>query len=255
MIPKKPVSYKHNARYMDFVILLVVIVFSGCASNREPRLQTNSILEMNRQNTNDTYILGVGDQISVKFYYNEKLNEDVVIRSDGKITLQLIDDIKIAGLSTMQVDELLTSKFSELIESPDLSVFVNEAVSQKIYVGGEVLMPTLIPIRGQLRILDTVILAGGAKETAKLNKVILIRNDGSGEPKIYSVNLKKIISGDMPDVDLRSQDVVYVPKSLMAKVEFFMNERVYSFIPNSIHLNLQYDTRPSANDVRSFNPN
>ncbi|TWU35493.1 Polysaccharide biosynthesis/export protein [Candidatus Brocadiaceae bacterium S225] len=228
-------------------------MFSGCTLNKNSGLQTANIMKMNIPDTDNTYILGVGDKISVKFYYNEKLNDDVVIRSDGKITLQLIDDIKIAGLSTMQVDELLTSRFADIIESPELSVIVKEAVSQKIYVGGEVVTPTLIPIRGQLRILDTVILAGGTKESAKLDSIILLRNNSSGEPEIYSVNLKEIINGNIPDINLRSQDVVYVPKSTLAKVEFY-KEHLYGFIPRNVQVNLQYDLRPSANDVKTFNP-
>ncbi len=157
--------------------LLVVIIISGCTLNKRLELQTTGILKMNSQDTNDSYLLGAGDIISVKFYYNEKLNDGVVIRPDGKITIQLIDEIKIAGLSTEQVDDLLISKYSEIIEDPEVSVIVKKVVSQKVYIGGEVATPKLISLQGQLRVFDTIIQAGGKRDTANIENIILIRND------------------------------------------------------------------------------
>jgi protein involved in polysaccharide export with SLBB domain len=234
--------------------LLVIIIISGCTLNEGLRLQATDILEMNNQNTDDSYLLGVGDRISVKFYYNEKLNDEVVIRPDGKITLQLIDEIKVSGLSTEQIDNLLTSKFAKFLDSPEISVIVEQVVSQNVYIGGEVVTPKLIPMHGQLRILDTVILAGGGLETANLKNISLIRNDGTGEPNVFSVNLNEIINGHIPDINLKPHDIVYVPKVTIAKADLLAKQYLYNWLPNNIFLNFQYNTRPSANDVRTFNP-
>lgn len=235
--------------------LLVIIIISGCTLNEKLKLQATDILEMNNQGTEDSYLLGVGDRISVKFYYNEKLSDDVVIRPDGKITLQLIDEVKVSGLSTEQVDDLLTGKFAKILDSPEISVVVTQVVSQNVYIGGEVVTPRLIPIHGQLGVLDTLILAGGERNTANLKKIILIRKDDSGMPNVYTINLKKIINGVIPDINLKSCDIVYVPKATIAKIDLLAKQYIYNWIPQNIILNLGYDTRPSANDVRTFNPN
>jgi len=43
------------------------------------------------------YVVAVGDQLGIKFYKNPELNEDVIVRPDGMISLQLVDDVPAAG--------------------------------------------------------------------------------------------------------------------------------------------------------------
>ncbi len=253
VIKKNMLIYMYNLRNMVTLSLLIIIIISGCTLNKRLELQTTDILKMNSQDTKDSYLLGVGDLISVKFYYNEKLNDEVIIRPDGKITLQLIDEIKISGLSTEQVDDLLTSKYSEIIEVPEVSVIVKKVVSQKVYIGGEVVTPKLIPLQGRLRIFDAVIQAGGERDTANIKNIILIRNDGTGKPNVYSVNLKEIINGKIPDINLKPCDVVYVPMATIAKADLLAKQYLYNWIPSNIMLYFNYNLRPSANDVR-LNP-
>ncbi|MHC4194987.1 MAG: polysaccharide biosynthesis/export family protein [Planctomycetota bacterium] len=70
---------------------------------------------MNYQNENEAYLLWVGDTIDVKFFNNEKLNDEVIIRPDGKISLQLIGEVKAAGFTPAQLDDLLTQEYSKFL--------------------------------------------------------------------------------------------------------------------------------------------
>jgi polysaccharide export outer membrane protein len=221
------------------------------------------------------YILSVGDRIAVKFYYNNELNNEVVIRPDGKISLERIGEAKAAGLSTFQLDALLTEKYSEFLESPEVAVIVKDfkapdltvivkdfkvpeltvvaqeiklpevtievvkSAAEKVYVGGQVGRPGMVPMVGMLRMYDTVIQAGGAMDTADLERVVLIRYNGSPEPDIYSVNLKKIMAGQMPDVRLRPYDVVHLPKTAIAEVNTFAKQYIHGLIP--VNFNLVYN--------------
>src|SRR3972149_12197051 len=89
----------------------------------------------------DNYVMQVGDEIEVKFYYESELNERVTIRPDGKISLQLIDDVKAAGLTTSDLDKVLTEKYERKLKKPEITVIVKTFSSQKIYIGGEVTIP------------------------------------------------------------------------------------------------------------------
>jgi protein involved in polysaccharide export with SLBB domain len=221
------------------------------------------------------YVLSVGDRVAVKFYYNNELNDEVVIRPDGKISLERIGDVKAAGLTTFQLDALLTEKYSEFLESPEVAVIVRDfkapdltvivkdfkvpeltvvakdiklpdvtvevtkPAAQKVYVGGQVAKPGMMPMVGMLRMHDTVIQAGGALDAADLERVVLIRYNGSPEPDVYSVNLKKIIAGKMPDVMLRPYDVIHLPKTAIAEVNTFAKQYIHGLIP--VNFNLIYN--------------
>ena len=58
------------------------------------------------------YVIQAGDELDIKFFYNPELNESVVVRPDGKISLQLIDEIQASGLQPSELDQKLTDLYS-----------------------------------------------------------------------------------------------------------------------------------------------
>jgi len=92
--------------------LLFVSFLSGCAHYGGLTLESSDIVALNRQNEELEYVLGVGDKIAVKFFYKEKLNEEVTVRPDGKISLQLIGDVQAAGLTPDRLEEMITREYS-----------------------------------------------------------------------------------------------------------------------------------------------
>jgi protein involved in polysaccharide export with SLBB domain len=215
--------------------------------------------------SHDSYNLSVGDRITVKLFYNSELNEEVIIRPDGRISLQLIGDIDAAGLTPTQLDSSLTEQYSKFLDNPevavlvrdikqpDLTIIVNTIASQKVYVGGEVAKPGLMPIGGMLRTLDAVIQAGGPLNTAEVESIIVIRYNESKKPETYLLNMSKIINGEIPDMKLRSYDIVYVPKSKIAKVNQFVKEYIFNMIPPNVFLTFPYELNPS-DDVTVRSP-
>jgi len=226
------------------------------------------------------YVLSIGNRIAVKFFYNDELNDEVVIRPDGRISLQRIGDVKAAGLTPGHLAKILEKKYSEFLESPDVAVIVKDfkkpdltvvvkdfkvpeltvvaddikvpevtvtvtnPAAQKVYVGGEIARPGLVPILGMLRIHDTVIQAGGALDTADLERVVLVRYNGSPEPDIYAVNLKRIMRGEAPDLKLKPYDVVYLPKTAIAEINTFAKQYLHNLIP--VHFNFVYNLTPEV---------
>ena len=55
---------------------------------------------------------------------------------DGKISLPLVDDIQAAGLTPLQLKEVLIEKLKGFVDNPTMSVTVLEANSFKVYVSG-----------------------------------------------------------------------------------------------------------------------
>ena len=160
----------------------------------------------------DTYVIGPEDVLSINVWREEALTRQVPVRSDGRISLPLVDEIQAAGLTPLQLKEKLTLRLKEFIENPNVSVIVAEANSQKVYVSGEVRTPGVYPLRGGATLLQIIPMAGGFTEWADQKKVLIIRKEGEKGKRIV-VNYKKIVSGeDMSyNIILKPGDTVIVP--------------------------------------------
>jgi len=188
------------------------------------------------------YILRPGDVVSVKLFYNPELNETVVIRPDGMITMQLIDEVKAAGLSPADLDRVITDRFSEILEQPDVSVIVREMSAQYVYVGGEVQQPGLIPLSSGLSCLQAIFRTGGFRTTAKPSNVVVLRNQGTPEPEFVVLDLSRELQdgGAHNDVLLAPQDIVYVPRSAIAEINLFVEQYIQKLIPIQFTMGLSY---------------
>jgi polysaccharide export outer membrane protein len=80
----------------------------------------------------DTYVIGPEDVLSINVWREEALTRQVPVRSDGKISLPLVDEIHAAGLTPLQLKEKLTLRLKEFIDNPNVSVIAKR--SQKVYV-------------------------------------------------------------------------------------------------------------------------
>ena len=95
------------------LIVSLVLVASGCTSNTTSTLQAEDVLAMNSEARNRPYVLGLGDTVTVKFLYNNELNDEVTIRPDGKISLSMLGDLTAAGLSPVELDSVLTDLYRQ----------------------------------------------------------------------------------------------------------------------------------------------
>lgn len=184
---------------------------------------------------NDTYILQLGDVLDIKFFYNPELNEQVSIRPDGKISLQLIDEVEAAGLTPAALDAFLTKQYANTLRQPEVTVIVREFAGQRIYVGGEVHSPGVIRTPGNLTALQAVSQAGGFKNTAELGNVVILRNQGTPTPLFLTLDLKEDLTThtNHNDVVLQPYDIVFVPQTRIAKMNQFVEQYIDKLIPIS----------------------
>jgi polysaccharide export outer membrane protein len=159
------------------------------------------------------YVLQRGDDIEIKAYNIPELDQVVRIRPDGKISVVLLNDIQAAGLTPVQLGEILSNAFATHYRNPRISVIVRGFSTLSVYVGGEVLRPGLIPLRSDTTVLQAVMEAGGLKETSHATSVLLLRGLETGTPQTITLNVEEILASKIPDVPLRPSDVLYVPKS------------------------------------------
>lgn len=184
--------------------------------------------------SNGDYEVQAGDQLDIRFFYNQDLNEISVVRPDGKITLQLIGEIEVQGLTPRQIADRLTRNYSSQLAHPDITVMVKSFTKQRVFVDGEVGRPGLIELNGPMTVMDAVASAGGLKETARTNEIIVIRRGRPDQPPvILKANLKQLLAGEQKGEDhlLAPFDVIYVPRSPIANVNRWVDQYIRKNIP------------------------
>jgi polysaccharide biosynthesis/export protein len=163
------------------------------------------------------YKIRPGDTLDIKFFYNPELNEkDLPVRPDGRISLQLIDETSVLGLTPTDLRDLLKKKYEATdLRDVEVAVIVRSFSNQKVFVDGEVGLPTSVQVKGELTVMQAIAFARGLRDTAGLREVIVIRRGNQGKPEIRTVNLEKVLDGTDPgqDILLKPFDIVYVPKS------------------------------------------
>jgi polysaccharide export outer membrane protein len=160
----------------------------------------------------DNYVIGPEDVLFVYVWKEENLSRTVPVRIDGMISIPLVDDIKAAGMTPLQLKEVLLTKLREFVETPDVTIIVTEANSYRVYVQGEVKTPGVFKLRTETSLVQLIIMAGGFTDWANQKKITIMRKEGGKDSRIV-VNYKKIVEGDesAKDVMLKSGDIVIIP--------------------------------------------
>jgi len=207
-----------------FGLFFLLTVFVACSTTKSPGPQSMQGA-MEAEPIAD-YRLRPGDKVQIKFFYHPALNEELMIGPDGKISLQLIDEVLAAGLTASQLDELLTQEYAKYLENYSISVIVREFSGLKVYVGGEVQTPRFVLLQGNMTVLQSILAAEGFKETAKPDNVILIRKGADNRPIARVIDLETVMSGGQleNDIYLMPSDIVYVPKTFVAKAGKFVQQ-------------------------------
>jgi polysaccharide biosynthesis/export protein len=160
---------------------------------------------------NSQYIIGPEDVLFIYVWKEEALSKTVPVRMDGKISLPLVNDIQAAGLTPLQLREVLIEKFKEFVDLPDISVMVMEANSFKVFISGEVKNPGVYRLRNETSILQLIPIAGGFTEWANQKEIVIIRKERGRERRII-INYKKIVSGGegSSNIPVKSGDIIIV---------------------------------------------
>ncbi len=158
------------------------------------------------------YKIGIGDILSITTWKEPDFTVDSVrVRSDGKITFPLLDDIQAEGLSTMVLKMAVQKKLSVYVEAPNVTVTLINPMSRQFYILGEILRTGEYPLIKKLTVMQAFALAGGFTEWADKNKIILYRRNNNNEETII-IRYKDIIKGDFSkDIQLQPDDTIIVP--------------------------------------------
>lgn len=159
------------------------------------------------------YRIGAGDVLQLFVWREPELSREVTVRTDGKMTVPLLGDAEAAGRTPRQLASELGTAYGRFLSSPQVTVGIAQANSSRFYVIGQVPKPGEFPLSGRLTVLQGLALAGGLKEFAKGDGIVIVRRDAAGNESAISVNYKRLEGGrDLAqNVVLRPGDTIVVP--------------------------------------------
>lgn len=179
------------------------------------------------------YRLGFGDIIEVKFFNNNQFNETLAIRPDGRISMQKIGEIFVAGMTPLELSQRITEVYAKIIKDPEVTVIVRNFGGHQVYVLGEVKSPGAFPLQRNLTVMQSLALAGGQKETAMLKSILLLRRQADGKIDVRRIDLSQNSPAAIQknDLYLEAADIIYVPKTFIANINTFLDQAFSGIIP------------------------
>ena len=156
--------------------------------------------------------IGPEDVIQVTVWNNEALSRIVPVRPDGMISLPLLNDVPVAGLTPAELKDVLARRLAEFVASPEVAVIVTEVHSLKVSVIGEVAHPGRYEFRSHATVVDVLAMAGGFTEFASRSRIVVLRPEGRSVRRI-PFNYDKVGggSGGQDNFPVGPGDTVIVP--------------------------------------------
>lgn len=111
--------------------------------------------------SDNTHKLAAGDRVGIKVFDDDQLSGSYSIDAAGMVTMPIIGEIMLSGLSLEETQKALESKLKEgYYTRPTVSVRVEEY--RAVYVHGQVKNPGAYPYRVGLTPVGAMVIAGGA---------------------------------------------------------------------------------------------
>lgn len=158
------------------------------------------------------YVIGEQDNLTITVWKERDISGSVVVRPDGKITVPLVGELKVIGMTPLELQNILTEKLKPFVTVPQVTVAVNQINSRKVYLIGQVMREGTFEINSSTTVLQIVAQAGGLKDFAKRKKIYILRQEGSKQTR-YNFNYDSVIRGNDIDqnIQLEPGDTIVVP--------------------------------------------
>lgn len=182
------------------------------------------------------YKLQASDKVVVKYRYTPEYDATTTIRPDGFITLPVVGEVRVAGLTVGNARRAIVAAASQRLREPELTLELEDFQKPQFIVGGEVGKPGQYELRGQVTLLEAIAMAGGFKNSAKHSEVVLFRRYDEERAVSRVINAKALARPNAAEEvpDLRPGDFLFVPQNRISKVERFVSIATVAWLLNIV---------------------
>jgi len=169
------------------------------------------------------YSIGPKDLLEIKVFELPELNQTVRVSEEGSITLPLLGNVKVEGMTKDTVESTLKRLLEEKwLKNAQVSVFIKEYQSKQVAVIGAVENPGMYELVGRLNLLQVISQAGGFTQNAS-DEIFVLREGNNGMAATLAIDLEELMlnGNQMFNIPLQPGDVVNVPADTIINVYVF----------------------------------
>lgn len=192
--------------FLALLSIVLLLAASGCKTTKyaeKPKSKADQPTSI---------ILVEGDVVKIIFPGAPNLDSTAKIRRDGKITLPVIGEIPVVGMTPEELEKDLRVRYADQLVSKEINVTV-ESSTFAVYVTGAVLHPGKIVTDRPITALEAIMESGGPDYTRANLKGVIISRKIKGRMEHYKVDIRSEINGQSSETfDLRPGDIIYIPE-------------------------------------------
>ncbi|MGH9160009.1 MAG: polysaccharide biosynthesis/export family protein [Vicinamibacteraceae bacterium] len=182
------------------------------------------------------YRLQPSDVFDVKYRYTPEYDATVMVRPDGYITLPIVGEVRVGGLTTTEARRAIVTQASARLREPEITVELKDFQKPRIFVGGQVGNPGEFELRGRVTLLEAIAMAGGFTRSSKHSQVVLFRRYDDERMVTRLVDAKAL---ERPEHMVESPvllpgDFIFVPQNRLSKVERFVTFGTLGWVVNAL---------------------
>jgi len=206
------------------IVLLACALFAAAQTDSKSAKLTDSkaVIPIERTNVSvptagspvsEEFVIGTGDVLAINVWKEPEVSRDVPVRSDGRISLPLVGEIRAGGRTAKQLEAEISAKLKDYVSEPEVTVIVKEIKSQKFNVLGMVMRPGSYVLTNPTTVLDAIAMAGGFRDFAKQKDIYVLRRAADGNQTRMPFNYKDVVKGhkSTQNIVLQSNDTIVVP--------------------------------------------
>jgi polysaccharide biosynthesis/export protein len=163
--------------------------------------------------TDNEYLIGAGDVVQVSVWGEQSASVPAaVVRPDGKISMPLLKEVAIAGLTPAQAEKSISEQLDQFIKGANVTVVVSQINSKKIYLLGAVKREGTISYTYRMTVMQALSEAGGLTDYAKRKKIYVIRIENGKEYRL-PFDYDAVVKGERMELNipLEPGDTIVVP--------------------------------------------
>lgn len=202
------------------------------------------------------YLIHANDELELKFPYHQQFNDQIRVRPDGKIQLQLAGTVQAEGLSPEELRHELAERYAHFLKDPDLTVIVRTATSQavrtasgtgrgglaglsplvsvrsfqtpQVFVTGEVARPGMMPYTPGMTLLQALAEAGGHLPSGDVTKLVILRRTSpTAADVLHPALTASYRRAPTRDFAMRPYDVLLIPPTRAENLAQSLDRYVY----------------------------
>ena len=166
------------------------------------------------------YKIGPKDLLEISVFGLDELNKTERVSEEGKITLPLLGEIDVDGLTKSELEVKLARLLEEkYLQDPQVTIFIAEYQSKRVSVMGAVQSPGMYELVGKQTVLEVIAKAGGLTIEAG-KEMFVMRQNSEGENSSVKISLDELILNGNAELNipLESNDIINIPIDKIANV-------------------------------------